>query len=226
LLGNSHETGWICPMLITQEPSFRLLGWLGVWFLLIGGGHAQSTGSATTISAGVSVGQVRIGERLDDVHRALGTPKLSDAAMGGKLLEVWRSGPGFEGRRQNGVEELEIYFRREGPDFSGEPVVRQIRATSPFFRTVSGISVRSSFAQISSEFPNLSDDEELTYAINGGRSEKEIEAFVDRARGIAFEFRNGAAADPDARGYCRAIHIFQPNTDPRPIQNFARESED
>jgi len=41
---------------------------------------------AATISAGVSIGQVRIGETLDDVHRALGTPKLSDAAMGGKLL--------------------------------------------------------------------------------------------------------------------------------------------
>jgi hypothetical protein len=62
---------------------------------------------------------VRIGEHLEDVHRALGTPKLSDAAMGGKLLEVWRSGPAFEGRRQNGVEQLQIYFRREGADLSG-----------------------------------------------------------------------------------------------------------
>jgi hypothetical protein len=213
-------------MLITHVASFRLPGWLGVWFLLIGVGHAQLAGAAAMISPGVSIGRVRIGETLDDVHRILGTPKLSDAAMGGKLLEVWRSGPAFEGKRQNGVEELEIYFRREGPTLGGQPVVRQIRVTSPFFRTLSGISVRSSFAQISGEFPTLSDDEELTYAINGGRSDKEIEVFVDRARGIAFEFRNGAPADPDARGYCRAIHIFQPNTNPRPIQNFARESED
>jgi hypothetical protein len=86
LLGNGQETRWICPMLITQSPCFRLLGWLGVWFFLTGGGHAQLTGGAATVSAGVSIGQVRIGETLDDVHRALGTPKLSDAAMGGKLL--------------------------------------------------------------------------------------------------------------------------------------------
>jgi hypothetical protein len=226
LLGNRHQTGWICPMLITQALSFRLLGWLGVWFSLIGGMHAQLTGGAATISAGIGIGQVRIGETLDDVHRALGTPKLGDAAMGGKLLEVWRSGPAFGGRRQIGIEELEIYFRRAEPDLSGQPVVQQIRVTSPFFQTPSGISVRSSFGQISGEFPNLSDDEVLTYAINGGRSEKEIEMLVDRARGIAFEFRNGAAIDPDAKGYCRAIHIFQPNTDPRPIQNFARASEE
>jgi len=56
--------------------------------------------------------------------------------------------------------------------------------------------------------------------LNGGRSEKEVEMFVDRARGIAFEFRSGAAADPQGRGYCRAIHLFQPNTNPRPIQSF------
>ena len=86
LLGNGHETRWICPMLITQSPCFRLLGCSGVWFFLTGGGHAQLTGGAATVSAGVSIGQVRIGETLDDVHRALGTPKLSDAAMGGKLL--------------------------------------------------------------------------------------------------------------------------------------------
>ena len=49
--------------------------------------------------------------------------------------------------------------------------------------------------------------------------------YVDRVRGIAFEFRTGAAADPDARGYCRAIHVFAPNTVPRPIRNFEEVSE-
>jgi len=223
LLGNRNETGCIERMPITQKRFSWLLASVSIWFFSVSGGIAQFPNSAAIIAPGFGIGQVRIGEHLDEVHRALGTPKLSDASMGGKILEVWRSGPAFEGRRQNGVEELEIYFRHEGTDLTGPPVVRQIRATSPFFRTSSGISVRSSFAQISAEFPNLRDDNELAYAINGGRSEKEIEVFVDRARGIAFEFRNGAAADPNARGYCRAIHVFQPNTDPRPIQNFARE---
>jgi hypothetical protein len=213
-------------MLITQGRFSWLLASVSIWFFSVGAGIGQFAGGAATIAPGIGIGQVRIGEHLDDVHRALGTPKLSDAAMGGKLLEVWRSGPAFEGRRQNGVEQLQIYFRREGADLSGPLVVRQIRVTSPFFRTLSGISVRSSFAQVSGEFPRLSNDEELTGALNGERSEKEIEMFVDRARGIAFEFRAGAAADPDARGYCRAIHVFAPNTNPRPIQNFEEASKE
>ena len=208
-------------MFITRAPFFRLLGWLSLSFLPLVATHGQLTGDLETIAPGTGIGLVRIGETRDDVIRSLGEPKLSDAAMGGKIVEVWRSGPAFAGRRQNGIEELDIYFRREGAELNGQPIVRQIRVTSPFFRTGSGISVRSSFAQISREFPNLSIDEELTYAFSGGRSEKEIEIYVDRSRGIAFEFRRGAAADPDAAGYCRGVHVFPPNTDPRPIQNFA-----
>ena len=213
-------------MLITQGRFCCLLASVSIWFFTLNGGIAQFANSAAIIAPGSGIGEVRIGEYLDDVHRALGAPKLSDAAMGGRLLEVWRSGPAFEGRRQNGIEQLEIYFRREGGDLSGPLVVRQIRVTSPFFRTPSGISLRSSFAQVSREFPNLSSNEELTGALNGERSEKEIEMFVDRVRGIAFEFRTGAAADPDARGYCRAIHVFAPNTVPRPIRNFEEASKE
>ena len=213
-------------MLITQARFSWLLASVGFWFFSANSGIAQFANGVAVIAPGVSIGQVRIGERLYDVHRALGTPKLSYAAMGGKLLEVWRSGPASEGRRRNGVEQLEIYFRREGADLGGPLVVRQIRVSSPFFRTTSGISVRSSFAQVSREFPNLSTDEELTGALSGGRSEKQVEMFVDRPGGIAFEFRTGVAADPDARGYCRAIHIFAPNTDPRPIQSFEEVSKE
>src|SRR6266576_2586842 len=161
-------------MLISRTGSIRLLALISILFLPMRGGLAQLTGGAGIIVPGIGIGQVRIGERLDDVHRTLGTPKLSDAAMGGKLLEIWRSGPAFEGRRQNGIEELQIYFRQAGTDLSGLAMVRQIRITSPFFRTASGISVRSNFTRVSAEF-NISIDEELTYALSGGRSEKEIE---------------------------------------------------
>lgn len=212
-------------MLIARTPPLRLLASISVLFLLVSGGRAQLTGGAAIIIPGIGIGQVRVGEGLDDVHRALGAPKLSDAAIGGRLFEVWRSGAAFEGRRQNGAEQLEIYFRREATDLHVAPTVRQIQVTSPFFRSASGISVRSTFAQVSSEF-NIAVDEELTYVLNRGRSEKEIIMFVDRPRGIAFEFRNGAAADPDAGGYCRAIHVFQPNTNPRALRNFEQAAEE
>ncbi len=166
------------------------------------------------------VGRVFLGQRLDEVHASLGAPKLSDAGLGGRLWEIWRSGPAFEGRRQNGLEELEIYFTREPSDSAGPSIVRQIRVTSPFFQTPTGISIRNSFAEILNSFPNLRIDEELTYALNEGRNEKEIEMFVDATRGIAFEFRNGSSADPGVPGFCRAIHVFRIGTNPRVMQAF------
>jgi hypothetical protein len=47
--------------------------------------------------------------------------------------------------------------------------------------------------------------------------------FVDQARGIAFEFRSGASADPTVSGYCRAIHVFRPGTEPRVMETFSSE---
>src|ERR1700733_10670680 len=207
-------------MLITIVRFFTGMAALLLWSLGIISAGGEGAGSAAVITPGVGIGRILLGERLDEVHASLGAPKLSDAAMGGKLWEVWRSGAAFDGRRQNGPEELEIYFTRERSDLGGPSLVRQIRVTSPFFRTPSGISIRNTFSEIMDSFPNLRIDEELTYALSGGRDEKEFEMFVDRTRGIAFEFRNGASADPTASGYCRAIHVFRPGTDPRVMESF------
>jgi hypothetical protein len=207
-------------MLITKHGFFKSIAPLLLWFFGLVNAFGQRVESVATIAPGQGIGRIFLGQKLDEVHASIGAPKLSDAAMGGRLWEIWRSGPAFEGKRQNGSEELEIYFKPEKPDLAGPSVVRQIRVTSPFFRTLSGISIRSIFSEITASFPNLHLDEELTYGLNAGRSEKEIEMFVDQARGIGFEFRAGASADPTATGYCRAVHVFRPGTDPRVMESF------
>ena len=212
-------------MLITKVGFFKSVAVLLLWSLGMVSVLGQGAGASAVISPGVGIGRVLLGQRLDEVHASLGAPKLSDAAMGGRVWEIWRSGTAFDGKRQNGPEELEIYFTRERSDLGGPSLVRQIRVSSPFFRTPSGVSIRSSFSEISESFPNLRIDEELTYALSGGRNEKEFEMFVDRTRGIAFEFRNGASADPTVPGYCRAIHIFRPGTDPRAMESFDQQPE-
>jgi hypothetical protein len=212
-------------MLITKVGFFKSVAVLLLWSLGIVSVLGQGAGASAVISPGVGIGRVLLGQRLDEVHASLGAPKLSDAAMGGRLWEIWRSGTAFDGKRQNGPEELEIYFTRERSDLGGPSLVRQIRVSSPFFRTPSGVSIRSSFSEISESFPNLRIDEELTYALSGGRNEKEFEMFVDRTRGIAFEFRNGASADPTVSGYCRAVHVFRPGTDPRAMESFDQQPE-
>ena len=212
-------------MLITKVGFFKSVAVLLLWSLGMVSVLGQGAGASGFITPGVGIGRVLLGQRLDEVHASLGAPKLSDAAMGGRLWEIWRSGTAFDGKRQNGPEELEIYFTRERSDLGGPSLVRQIRVSSPFFRTPSGVSIRSSFSEISESFPNLRIDEELTYALSGGRNEKEFEMFVDRTRGIAFEFRNGASADPTVSGYCRAVHVFRPGTDPRAMESFDQQPE-
>ena len=212
-------------MLITKVGFFKSVAVLLLWSLGVVSVLGQGAGASAVITPGVGIGRVLLGQRLDEVHASLGAPKLSDAAMGGRLWEIWRSGTAFDGKRQNGPEELEIYFTRERSDLGGPSLVRQIRVSSPFFRTPSGVSIRSSFSEISESFPNLRIDEELTYALSGGRNEKEFEMFVDRTRGIAFEFRNGASADPTVSGYCRAVHVFRPGTDPRGMESFDQQPE-
>ncbi len=210
-------------MLITKVRFFKSLAALLLWSLGTVSASGQGAGSAAIITPGEGVGRVLLGQKLDEVHAAIGAPKLSDAAMGGRLWEIWRSGTAFEGTRQNGPEELEIYFTRERSDLGGPSIVRQIRVSSPFFRTASGISIRNSFSEIIGSFPNLRVDEELTSALNGEQSEKEFEMFVDTTRGIAFEFRSGASADPTVSGFCRAIHVFRPGSDPRMMESFDQQ---
>jgi len=210
-------------MLITKVGFFKNVAVFLLWFVGMVSALGQGAVGAATIAPGQGIGRVLLGQRLDEVHASLGAPKLSDAAMGGRLWEIWRSGSAFAGRRQNGSEEMEIYFTRERPDLGGPSVVRQIRVSSPFFRTLSGISIRNSFSEIIDSFPNLRVDEGLTYALSGGRNEKEFEMFVDLTRGIAFEFRNGASADPTVSGYCRAIHVFRAGTDPRVMESFDQQ---
>ena len=207
-------------MLITKVGFVKSVAALFLCSVGMVSAFAQGAGNVAIITPGEGVGRTFLGQKLDEVHLNLGGPKLSDAAMGGRLWEIWRSGPAFEGRRQNGSEELEIYFTRPQADLGGPSIVRQIRVSSPFFRTLSGISIRNSYAEIIASFPNLRRDEELTYALNGGHSEKAFEIFVDQTRGIAFEFRTGASADPTVPGYCRAIHVFRPGTDPRVMESF------
>src|SRR5258708_13579906 len=84
------------------------------WLLGMSVGLGAGSSPSSLIEPGLRVGQIRIGESREAVHRGLGAPEAQDAAMGGKLTEIWRSGPGL-GTKANGREaELEIFFQRPG----------------------------------------------------------------------------------------------------------------
>jgi len=176
--------------------------------------------SSLLIDPGVRIGQVRIGEKLEAVHRVLGKPSAQDAAMGGKLTEVWRYG--FGNKAGGRKAELAVLF--QGPGAGGDQrkptVVAQIRVTSPYFKTASGISVNSSLAEIKKTYPPLQEDQSWEQSLALGSDKSPKEGFVDRDAGIAFEFRAGAGANSDQRDYCVAIHVFHPGGSPVPIGSF------
>jgi hypothetical protein len=172
------------------------------------------------IVPGLKVGQMRLGETLAAVHRALGKPAIEDAAMGGRLTEVWRGTSAGAGKAANRQDEVQIYFH--GPGAGGDQnkptVVAQIRVTSPYFRTASGISVNSSFAEISKSYPRAQPDRDWESGLTPASQKKE--SLVDSVAGIAFEFRAGATANSDAHSYCLAIHVFPPGSKPRQMESF------
>jgi hypothetical protein len=195
-----------------------ILAWLFGMSSCLGAGPSPSS----LIEPGLRVGEVRIGESREAVHSGLGKPAAADAAMGGKLTEVWRTGLGSKANGRKG--ELEIFF--QGPGAGGNQrkptVVVQIRVTSPYFATASGISVNSSLAEIKKVYPHSESEEDKDWeqSLPQGSDKTPKEGLVDPVAGIAFEFRAGARANEDKPGYCLAIHVFHPGTTPRPIRSF------
>jgi hypothetical protein len=176
--------------------------------------------SSLLIDPGVRIGQVRIGEKLETVHHVLGKPSVQDAAMGGKLTEVWRYGLG----NKAGGRKAELAVLFQGPGAGGDPrkptVVVQIRVTSPYFKTASGISVNSSLAEIKKTYPHLQEDRSWEQSLPLASDKQPKEGFVDRDAGIAFEFRAGASANPEQHDSCVAIHVFHSGGSAVPIGSF------
>jgi hypothetical protein len=195
-----------------------------VWLFGMSVGLGAGASPSSLIEPGLRVGQIRIGESREEVHRALGKPQAQDAAMGGKLTEVWRSGPGLDSRTNGRKAELEIFF--QGPGAGGNQhkptVVVQIRVTSAYFRTASGIFVNSSLAEIKKVYPHSESEEDRDWeqSLPPSSDKSPKEGLVDQVAGIAFEFRAGARANADKPNYCIAIHVFRPGTTPRPIGSF------
>jgi hypothetical protein len=169
------------------------LAWLFGVSSCLGAGPSPSS----LIEPGLRVGEVRIGESRDAVHSTLGKPAAADAAMGGKLTEVWRSGPGLGSKANGRKEELEIFF--QGPGAGGDQrkptLAAQIRVTSPYCKTASGMSVNSSLAEIKKVYPHSESEEDKDWerSLPSGSDKTPKEGLVDQVAGIAFEISSWSA---------------------------------
>jgi hypothetical protein len=102
---------------------------------------------AELIVPGKSIGLTSIGERADSVNAALGRPDEGDAAMG-KSISTWYS-------KGNKKHSTTIFFATNFGDKDEASRARQIRITSPYFKTKEGLSVNSRMEEISKIYPML-----------------------------------------------------------------------
>jgi len=133
-----------------------------------------------TIIPGESIGKITL-EQNAETLKDLGKPDLSDSAMGKSWLTWYNKNTTAE----NGKSELNIYTTYKNSDLT-EKVIRQIRITSPDFKSVDGIHTGKAFTEIKSVYPNL----KYSGKFSDPGSKNEIEVYDDEVSGVAFEIEN------------------------------------
>ncbi len=155
--------------------------------------------AANTIVPGYGVGRVHLGEELGAVTRTLGQPRTGDAAMG----RTWWTWGGIE----NTPAELDVYtsiyvdYPDGRPNVNNHALVEQVRVTSSWFRTSTGVGIGSSLAQVRRRFPRI----KLVGQAAPDRPPSNF--YDDQGTGIAFAF--GQGADMHTAGRCIAVVVHR-----------------
>jgi hypothetical protein len=132
------------------------------------------------IIPGQSIGNVSLEQNSEELE-FLGPADLSDAAMG----KAWLTWFSTNSKQPSGKTELNVYTTYKDNDLK-QKVVRQIRITSPDFKTPEGISVGMSFSEIQKLSPDL---DYIGNFRNPGKSNL-VELYDSANIGIAYEIEN------------------------------------
>lgn len=132
------------------------------------------------IVPGNSIGNVSLGQNSQELD-FLGQADLSDAAMG----KAWLTWYSANSKRVNGKSELNIYTTYKDNEMK-EKVVRQIRITSPDFKTADGIRAGMAFSEIQKLMPNL----DYIGSFRNPGTGNPVELYDATPTGIAFEIEN------------------------------------
>jgi len=151
--------------------------------------------SGAQLIPGLSVGRIRLGESAEFLRSLLGKPQLGDAAMC-KSWERWEWG--------GGQQVLEIFESCDAKQ-DMKKTVQQIRFSGLSFGTREGIFLKSTFAKIRQQFPDLT-----AVAVFTDKSTGRPMIIMDQiSQGIAFVM-DAKNNQPDPQGKCRTIIIHMP----------------
>jgi len=138
------------------------------------------TDNTFEIIPGERIGLTKLEENTETLSE-LGKPDFSDAAMG-KSWSTWIS-------KDDEKNELNIYSTYKDSEMK-EKVVRQIRITSPKFKTPNEISTRKSLQEIQKAFPDI----KLVAKYTDEKTKNGVEIYDSGTNGIAFEFTQNECA--------------------------------
>lgn len=136
-----------------------------------------------TVVPGRSIGNVKLGQDSQTLG-FLGPADLSDSAMG-KSWQTWYSASG----QVSGKSELNLFTTYKDKKMDGK-VVRQIRITSPDFKTESGIHTQTTFDDLQKLMPDL---DYIGHFRNPGTTNN-VELYDAPDLGIAFEIENDGSS--------------------------------
>jgi hypothetical protein len=139
---------------------------------------------------GHAAGNINIDQNSDEVFKMFGKPDSSDAAMQ-KMVAFWYDD--HEGTKYA----TSIFTARDTEDQS-MALVRQIRVTSPAYKTIDGFGVNSTLANIRIAY----DVQEIKYPLT---PKQEMHIWIDK-EGIAFEIGKDEK--------CNAVIIYKKGDDP------------
>lgn len=141
---------------------------------------AQAVDERFLIVAGKSIGEISLGEDMEQVGKKLGRPDAGDAAMG-KAWGIWYSDDST-GKHRN---EIAVYSSYRDTSMRVKDV-KQIRITANKFKTQNGLATGSTLEDTKSKFPAL---EKLSSYLN---EEKDtVQVYDAKKDGIGFEFLKG-----------------------------------
>ena len=146
----------------------------------------KSVPATQLIVPGKSIGQTKLKEDAVLVYKALGKPDFGDAAMG-KSLATW-----YAAHNSSGYQTQVFFSRYMGGMDDITSRVKQIRVTSPYFKTVEGIGAGSTLKQIHTFF-----------------KVRKTAAFTEnKQRYFIYDTHKGIAFESNASGKCTGVIVY------------------
>lgn len=146
--------------------------------------------SEQLITPGESIGHLFIKMNADSAIALLGRPDSSDAAMGSAMM-TW-----YSSHDTKGYKTSVFAHRNMGGEDEMTSRIKQIMVTSPWFKTIEGISTGKQLSDIKKYYT-------LKPVENYAAQQKKLAVYNDDSKGIAFDVDS-------LSGKCVAITIHAP----------------